>query len=79
MQHHTEATLHRARRRGARALVAVLAGVAMTAAWSSQIAGGSIGAGTAKTAPAAKPATPSPAAASGSAKSPARAASAGKH
>ncbi|MCK9688500.1 hypothetical protein [Scleromatobacter humisilvae] len=43
MGHLTESRLHRARRHGARGLVALLAGLAVTAAWSSQKAGGTIG------------------------------------
>ena len=79
MEHCTATALHRAGRQGARALVALLACVAVTAAWSSQRAGGTIGqvldSGTSgtSTAPAPKPA------ASGATRTPSRAASSATH
>ena len=76
MEHRTATALQRAGLQGARALVALLACVAVTAAWSSQKAGGTIGqvlnSGTSG-APAPKPA------ASGASKTPSRAASSATH
>ena len=43
MEHRIESRLQRTRRQGVRGLVALVAGLAVTAAWSSQIAGGNIG------------------------------------
>ncbi len=80
MTHRSATALHRAHQHGARALVALMAGMAVTAAWSSQMAGGSIGkvvnSGSTST-PAPVPApSPSPAPApSGTGKSASRAAS----
>ena len=76
MGHHSESRLHRARRHGARGLVALLAGLAVTAAWSSQMAGGTIGkvinSGSSTSTPAPKAPTT---ASSGVGKTPAKAAS----
>ena len=81
MGHLTESRLHRARRHGARGLVALLASVAVTAAWSSQLAGGTIGkvinssGSTTSSTPAPKAPTT---ASSGVGKTPAKAASAAR-
>ncbi len=82
MGHLTESRLHRARRHGARGLVVLLAGLAVTAAWSSQKAGGTIGKVSESTSTSTSTSTPAPkaptTASSGAGKTPAKAASAAR-
>jgi hypothetical protein len=77
MRFHHQDRLARARRRGAQGLVALVAGLAVTAAWSAKVAGIEYG-GTANPTGTQQSASASAAAASGPAKPASRPASAAK-